>query len=559
MEKLQNIANFKGPQGPLVLVIMDGVGIGKYAEGDFVKCAMKPNYDWLQTHAVYTQLKAHGRAVGMPSDEDMGNSEIGHNAIGCGRVFEQGAALVSNAIASGAIFQDTGWRQIADGVLQNKSTLHFMGLFSDGNVHSHIDHLEAMLRQAKAEGIQKARIHLLLDGRDVPPTSALLYVDRFEAFLQTLNADGSVDFRIASGGGRMGTTMDRYEADWRIVERGWKAHVCGDARLFASTREAIETFRKEVPGILDQDLPAFVIAEHGQAIGKIVDGDGVIFFNFRGDRAIEITRAFEEEQFDKFARGPRPNILFAGMMQYDGDLKLPKRYLVAPPGIERTMSEYLVHSGVRQLAISETQKFGHVTYFFNGNRSGKFSEALEDYVEVPSDRLPFEQRPWMKAAEITDVMLEAIAANKYRFIRVNFANGDMVGHTGSYPAVKIAVETVDLCLGRLMKAVKAAGGIMVISADHGNADDMYEHAKKTGATVNDELTGQPKPKTSHSLNPVPCFVWDPAGTAQLRLAAGAAPTEKGPALGISSLAATCMKLLGFVPPADYDPAVVDVG
>ena len=559
MEKLQNIANFKGPKGPLLLVIMDGVGIGKYAEGDYVKCAMKPNFDWLQTHAVYTQLKAHGRAVGMPSDEDMGNSEIGHNAIGCGRVFEQGAALVSNAIASGAIFKDTGWRQIADGVLKNQSTLHFMGLFSDGNVHSHIDHLEAMLRQAKAEGIKKARIHLLLDGRDVPPTSALLYVDRFEAFLQALNADGSVDYRIASGGGRMGTTMDRYEADWRIVERGWKAHVRGDARLFASTREAIETFRKDTPGILDQDLPAFVIAEHGQPIGKIVDGDGVIFFNFRGDRAIEITRAFEEESFDKFARGPRPNVLFAGMMQYDGDLKLPKRYLVAPPGIERTMSEYLVHSGVRMMAISETQKFGHVTYFFNGNRSGKFSEALEDYFEVPSDRLPFEQRPWMKAAEITDAILEAIAGGKYRFIRVNYANGDMVGHTGVYPAVKIAVETVDLCLGRLMKAVAAAGGIMVISADHGNADDMYEHAKKTGATVNDEVTGQPKPKTSHSLNPVPCFVWDPEGTARLRLAAGAAPTEKGPALGISSLAATCMKLLGFVPPADYDAAIVDVG
>jgi 2,3-bisphosphoglycerate-independent phosphoglycerate mutase len=559
MEKLQNIANFKGPKGPVLLVIMDGVGIGKYAEGDYVKCALKPNFDWLQKNAVYTQLKAHGRAVGMPSDEDMGNSEIGHNAIGCGRVFEQGAALVSNAIASGAIFKDTGWRQIADGVLKNQSTLHFIGLFSDGNVHSHIDHLEAMLRQAKAEGIKKARIHLLLDGRDVPPTSALLYVDRFEAFLQTLTADGSVDYRIASGGGRMGVTMDRYEADWRIVERGWKTHVRGDARLFASAREAIETYRKEIPGILDQDLPAFVIAEHGQPIGKIVDGDGVIFFNFRGDRAIEITRAFEEEHFDKFARGPRPNVLFAGMMQYDGDLKLPKRYLVAPPGIERTMSEYLVHSGVHQMAISETQKFGHVTYFFNGNRSGKFSEALEDYFEVPSDRLPFEQRPWMKAAEVTDAILEAITGGKYRFIRVNYPNGDMVGHTGVYPAVKIAVETVDLCLGRLMKAVAAAGGIMVVTADHGNADDMYEHAKKTGATVNDEVTGQPKPKTSHSLNPVPCFVWDPAGTAKLRLAAGAAPTEKGPSLGISSLAATCMKLLGFVPPADYDAAVVDVG
>ena len=559
METLKNLANFKGPQGPVLLVIMDGVGIGKYAEGDYVRCAMKPNFDWLKTQAIYTELKAHGRAVGMPSDDDMGNSEIGHNAIGCGRVFDQGAALVNNAIASGAMFKDAGWRELVDSVLKKKSTLNFIGLFSDGNVHSHINHLEAMLRQAKAEGVQRARIHILLDGRDVPPTSALIYVDRFEAFLKEINAGGAVDYRIASGGGRMGVTMDRYEADWRIVERGWNTHVKGEGRTFTSAREAIETFRKENPGVLDQDLPPFVIAENGQPVGTIRAGDSVILFNFRGDRAIEITRAFEEEKFDKFPRGPKPDVLFAGMMQYDGDLKLPTRFLVAPPGITRTIGEFLAKAGVRQLAISETQKFGHVTYFFNGNRSGKFSALLEDYIEIPSDRLPFEQRPWMKAAEITDAILEAVQGGKYRFIRVNYANGDMVGHTGVYPAVKIAVETVDLCLGRLMKAVQAAGGIMVISADHGNSDDMYEHEKKTGAVVNDPVTGQPKPKTSHSLNPVPCFVWDPAGTAKARLAEGAVPTEKGPRFGISSLAATCLKLLGFQPPADYDPSVVDVG
>ena len=559
METLKPLVNFKGAQGPVLLVIMDGVGIGKYAEGDYVKCALKPNFDWLKTHALYTELKAHGRAVGMPSDEDMGNSEIGHNAIGSGRVMDQGAALVSNAIASGAMFKDTGWREVVDSVLSKHSTLHFIGLFSDGNVHSHIKHLEAMLRQAKAEGVRRARIHILLDGRDVPPTSALTYVDPFEAFLKELNAGGAVDFRIASGGGRMGVTMDRYEADWRIVERGWNTHVKGAGRAFASAREAIETFRQEQPGVLDQDLPPFVIAEHGQPVGRIQAGDSVILFNFRGDRAMELTRAFVEETFDKFPRGPKPDVLFAGMMQYDGDLKLPPRYLVAPPGITRTTGEFLARAGVRQMAISETQKFGHVTYFYNGNRSGKFSAQLEDYVEIPSDRLPFEQRPWMKAAEITDALIAAVQGGAYRFIRVNYANGDMVSHTGVYPAVKIAVETVDLCLGRLMKAVQAAGGIMVISADHGNSDDMYEHEKKTGAVVNDTVTGQPKPKTSHSLNPVPCFIWDPAGTAKARLAAGAAPTAKGPTLGISSLAATCLKLLGFEPPADYDPSIVDVG
>ena len=342
-------------------------------------------------------------------------------------------------------------------------------------------------------------------------TSALDYVDPFEDFLRELNAQGA-DFRIASGGGRMYITMDRYNADWSMVQRGWDTHVHGHGRQFASAREAIETYRRENPGVIDQDLPAFVIAEHGQPVGKIVDGDSVIFFNFRGDRAIEITRAFEEDDLPEIDRGVRPQVLYAGMMQYDGDLLLPKRYLVTPPAIDRTMGEFLANAGVRQLAISETQKFGHVTYFFNGNRSGKFNEELEDYVEIPSDRLPFEQRPWMKGAEITDYVINAIRENKHRFIRLNYPNGDMVGHTGVYQATQIGVETVDLCLGRLIPVVQAMGGILVISADHGNADDMYEHAKKTGAVIVDPETGKIKVKTAHSLNPVPVYIYDPAGT-----------------------------------------------
>jgi 2,3-bisphosphoglycerate-independent phosphoglycerate mutase len=245
------------------------------------------------------------------------------------------------------------------------------------------------------------------------------------------------------------------------------------------------------------------------------------------------------------------------MMQYDGDLGIPKKYLVPPPGIDRTMGEYLVNSGVRQMAISETQKFGHVTYFFNGNRSGKYDEAMEDYVEIPSDRVPYEERPWMKAAEITDKVVQAILKkrNKYGFIRINYANGDMVAHTGVTQAARIAVEAVDLCLGRVIKAIRAVNGILVVSADHGNSDDMYEHDKKTGAVVYDSKTGLPKSRTAHSLNPVPVYVYDPEGTAKVRLSAAA--TERQ--LGISSLAATCMKLIGFQPPADYDPSIVDVG
>ncbi|MBP7830629.1 MAG: 2,3-bisphosphoglycerate-independent phosphoglycerate mutase [Kiritimatiellae bacterium] len=557
MESLKSLDGYRGPKGPVVLMIMDGIGIGRYEEGDFVRAASTPHMDWLRAHAVFTRLKAHGVAVGMPSDEDMGNSEIGHNAIGCGRVFDQGASLVNKAIESRALFDGAAWKELVARCVERSSALHFLGLFSDGNVHSHINHLEAMLREARAAGVKTARVHLLLDGRDVPPQSALVYVDRLEAFLKELNTDGTVDFAIASGGGRMKITMDRYEADWDMVKRGWDIHVRGEGPAFPSARAAIEAARAENPAIIDQDLPPFVITRDGQPVGPVRDGDSVIFFNFRGDRAIEISRAFEENSFVRFDRSPRPDVLYAGMMQYDGDTGIPHRFLVPPPGIDRTMGEYLAVTGVRQLAISETQKFGHVTYFFNGNRSGQFDDKLETYVEVPSDRVPFEERPWMKAAEITDKVIEAIERkrNKYRFIRLNYANGDMVGHTGVTQAVRIAVETVDLGLGRVMRAVERAGGILIATADHGNADDMYEHDKKTGAVVMDPRTGQPKQRTAHSLNPVPCYIYDPSGASCVRLSAAA----QAGGLGISSLAATCLKLLGYEPPQDYTPSIVDAG
>ncbi len=534
--------------GPLVLVIMDGVGIGKYDEGDAVKSALTPHLDWLRDNAISFQLQAHGKAVGLPSDDDMGNSEVGHNAIGCGRVYEQGACLVNDAIESGALFNGEVWRDLAGNCMANGSTLHFIGLFSDGYVHSHIDHLKAMLERAKADGVCKARVHILLDGRDVPETSALKYVDPFEEYLTSLACD-SFDCRIASGGGRMKVTMDRYDADWTIVERGWNTHVRGKGPGFGSAHEAIESLRSANPGVIDQDLPPFVIHEKGSPVGPVQDNDSVIFFNFRGDRAIEITRAFEDADLDRFDRSPIPSVKYAGMMQYDGDLMIPKRYLVSPPAIDRTVGEYLAASGVRQLAVSETQKFGHVTYFFNGNRSGKFDENLEEYIEIPSDIIPFEQRPWMKAAEITDSILEAIESGKHDFIRLNLANGDMVGHTGIYQAVEIAVEAVDLCLGRIINAVEAAGGMLLVSADHGNSDDMFERNKLTGEIITDTETGKPASKTSHSLNPVPFYAYDSSGRDFFELS----NHEK---LGVSSLGATCILLLGFAPPDGYDPSIL---
>ncbi|MDF7807289.1 2,3-bisphosphoglycerate-independent phosphoglycerate mutase [Pontiellaceae bacterium B12219] len=549
MEQLKKNEAFGGPEGPVVLVIMDGVGIGKNPESDCVALANTPNLDWLKENAVYTELAAHGVAVGLPDDGDMGNSEVGHNAIGCGRVFAQGAALVGDAIRTGSMYEGDVWKEVIANVNDKESTLHFIGLFSDGNVHSNINHLEAMLRKAKERGVKKVRVHPLIDGRDVPPTSVLEYVERFDKFLAEINADGSVDYCVASGGGRMNITMDRYDADWSMVERGWKAHVKAEATPFASMKEAIEQFRLNKPGILDQDLPAFVIERDGKPVGPIVDGDSVIFFNFRGDRSLEITKAFEADEISEFDRGPKPDVVYAGMMQYDGDLGVPEKYLVTPPAIDRTMSEYLSNAGVKQFAISETQKFGHVTYFFNGNNSGKFE--TETWKEIPSDVCPFEDAPRMKADEVTEEVLKAIESGEYKFIRLNYPNGDMVGHTGDFEAVKISVQAVDEGLGRILEALKAKNGILVCSADHGNSDDMCELDKKTGEVKHD-ASGKTFPKTSHSLNPVPAYVYDASGASKVRKA----DVEKP---GIANLAATCITLLGYVPPADYTPSIVEVG
>jgi 2,3-bisphosphoglycerate-independent phosphoglycerate mutase len=542
---LQKSNSFPGYQGPVVAIVLDGFGLNPNQVGNAITTARTPFLDRLFAKYPHTQLRAHGTAVGMPSDEDMGNSEVGHNAIGAGMVYSQGAALVSNAIANGELFAQSAWQEVTGNARNNKSTLHLLGLFSDGNVHSHIEHLKALISQARKEGVTKVRVHILLDGRDVPETSALDYVLPFEAFLSEVRS-AEFDARIASGGGRMKITMDRYEANWKMVAEGWKIHVKGEGRQFATAQQAIETLREESKAI-DQDLPAFVIAEGGKPIGPVVDGDSVVFFNFRGDRAIEISRAFEDEVFTAFDRGPRPNVCYAGMLQYDGDLKLPKRFLVSPPAISNTLGENLAKSGVSQLAISETQKFGHVTYFWNGNRSGKFDQNLETYIEVPSDVIPFEQRPWMKAAEITDAMIEELKTGKYRHARVNYANGDMVGHTGNFEAVVIAVETLDLCLARLLPVIDALGGMAIITADHGNADEMFELDKKTKKPI-PTATGF-KAKTAHTLNPVPCLFYDNHHQDAYSIAEGS--------FGLSNLASTLSGLLGFQPSSDWDRSIVN--
>lgn len=543
LKKLKDFSEYKGP---VVIVVMDGYGVCERAEGNAVYHAYTPCLDNLFAKYPNTLLKAHGTAVGLPSDSDMGNSEVGHNAIGSGQVYSQGAKLVNEAISSGKMFEGKTWRDLISNVKSNDSTLHFIGLFSDGNVHSHIDHLKGMIEQAKKEGIQKVRIHILLDGRDVGETSALEYVNPFEKYLDELKS-ADFDVKIASGGGRMKVTMDRYEANWGVVETGWKTHVLGEGRQFKSAREAIETYRNEL-NVIDQDLPAFVIAENGNPVGKISDNDSVIFFNFRGDRAIEISRAFDEADFDKFDRKMHPKVIYAGMLEYDGDLHIPNRYLVAPPEIKNTMGEYLVNAGVSQLAISETQKYGHVTYFWNGNRSGKFSDELETYIEVPSDVIPFEERPWMKAAEITDRMIKELKTGKYRFARVNYANGDMVGHTGNFQAARVAVESVDLSLRRLLPVIDELGGVAIITADHGNADEMFELDKNGKPSMN--KNGSIKAKTSHTLNKVPFIIYDNVKSNAYKLKEGE--------FGLANIAATAVNLLGYEAPDIWEESIISL-
>ena len=552
IETLARLPGIAKPQGPLVLAILDGVGWGLGDGGDAVALARKPNLERLWRSSPTCTLAAHGEAVGMPSDADMGNSEVGHNALGAGRVFRQGAALVQDAIQSGRIWQGATWKWLMDGVGNDQPhTLHLCGLLSDGNVHAHIDHVLALVAAADHARVHRVRLHVLADGRDVAEGTFEMFVQMVEA---ALHAYPARDYKIASGGGRMAITMDRYEADWPMVARGWATHVRGEGRGFESVKAALQELRAEPGGKSDQTLAPFVIVDaKGAPIGRVQDGDAFVFWNFRGDRAIEITRAFEEATFTAFDRGPQPQVRYAGMMQYDGDLAEPKRFLVEPPVIERTMGEFLAKLRLKTLAVSETQKYGHVTYFWNGNRSGLLEPDFEEYVEVPSDRISFDQRPQMRAHEITDLVLQTLAvADPPDFVRLNYPNGDMVGHTGNLAATIEAIQALDVELGRLLQVVRDMNGILVVTADHGNADDMWMRDGKGRPQM--DAAGQHIPKTSHTLNPVPLSIFDPAHADAWRLRDFAA---NGEVPGLANVAATLFNLLGYEAPKDYAPSVIE--
>jgi len=581
--------------GPIVLVVMDGVGLSAHRSGNAVRQAHTEFLDSAMLKYLNIPLQASGEAVGIMPGQ-MGNSEVGHNALGSGQIIKQGVAQIEAAFATGDIWLSKAWQGTIKYLKANEKvhpTLHFAGIFSDGGVHSDIKHLEQMIKQAYSEGVRKIRIHCVFDGRDVSPQSEPKYIERLEKFCSQFK---DADFRIASGAGRMVAVADRYESDWDMVKLGWDMMVHGKApRQFKSATEAIKTFRKENPKIQDQYLPAFVIVEDLASrsvlasrsikakdtsinsarkvvpVGKVQDGDAFIYYDFRADRAVEIAQAFTEKDFDKFDRSnsgakvtrnknvaarvendklslkPQakmkfskaevaskkkasnwlPEIFFVAMTEYNSDKHLPKNILVPPVKIADPLNVFLGHNKVSQMAISETVKFGHITYYFNGNSYKKMPR--EGQVEIVSDTLPFNTRPWMKSAEITDAAL--VSMEKFQFVRLNYPGGDMVGHFGELEPTIVAMEAIDLQLSRLAKKVDELGGMIIITADHGNAEELLD---KNGVA-----------KTAHTTNPVPCIFYDNTTNAKKYSSANLKDA------GLSNVAATIAILLGL---PDY-PAI----
>ncbi|GLU17799.1 hypothetical protein SLE2022_341520 [Rubroshorea leprosula] len=542
----------KLPKGKVIgLVVLDGWGENKPDQYNCIHVAETHTMNSLKQGAPdrWRLVKAHGTAVGLPTEDDMGNSEVGHNALGAGRIYAQGAKLVDLALASGKIYEGEGFKYISE--CFNNGTLHLIGLLSDGGVHSRLDQLQLLLNGASEHGAKRIRVHILTDGRDVLDGSSVGFVETLENDLAELRRKG-IDAQIASGGGRMYVTMDRYENDWNVVKRGWDAQVLGEApHKFRNAVEAVKKLRED-PKANDQYLPPFVVVdESGKPVGPIVDGDAVVTFNFRADRMVMVAKALEYEDFDKFDRVRYPKIHYAGMLQYDGELKLPSRYLVSPPEIERTSGEYLVHNGVHTFACSETVKFGHVTFFWNGNRSGYFNPDMEEYVEIPSDvGITFNVQPKMKAIEIAEKARDAILSRKFQQVRVNLPNGDMVGHTGDIQATIVACKAADGAVKIILDAIEQVGGIYVVTADHGNAEDMVKR-NKSGEPSKDK-NGNVQILTSHTCQPVPIAIGGPG------LAPGVRFRKDVPGGGLANVAATVMNLHGFVAPSDYEPSLIEV-
>ncbi|MBR3324312.1 2,3-bisphosphoglycerate-independent phosphoglycerate mutase [Candidatus Saccharibacteria bacterium] len=520
--------------GPVVLAILDGVGLAPDGPGNAVSRAKTPFLGKAAKEYLHIALNASGEAVGL-THEQMGNSEVGHATMGSGQIAKSGISLINAAFDSGEIFNSEAWRMAVTKAL-NGGTLHFGGIFSDGGVHSHMVHLEQMISRAYNEGVRRIRVHAVFDGRDVGPFTSKVYIQRFENFARKFN---DADIKIASGGGRMVCVSDRYENDWGMVKKGFDMMVKGEADYYFRTpEEALQILRRINPEVQDQYLPPFVIVDDmDKPIGLVEKGDAFIYFDFRADRAIEIAQAFTYWDFPYFDRGDyQPSdVYFVGMTEYNSDTHVPEHRLVQPAKVLGTLNKFLEARGVSQLAVSETVKFGHVTYYFNGSSYEKAKG--EEFIEINSDTEPFETRPWMKTAEITDTVIENMP--KYKFIRLNFPGGDMVGHTADIEATIFAMEAIDLALRRLANEVDKLGGVMVIVADHGNAEEL--------------LDADGNPKTAHTTNQVPCIIYDNTDNRGRYRKSGILDP------GLSNLAATIAVLAGYGDyPSSWGESLIEV-
>ena len=534
MDKLQY-------DGPVVLAVLDGVGLAPDGLGNAVSKARTAFLGEAARKYLHVALDASGEAVGLLPGQ-MGNSEVGHNTMGCGQNIRQGISHIEEAFMDGSVFNSEAWRGAISRIKSERdrgedAILHFAGIFSDGGVHSHISHLEQMIERAYDEGIRKIRVHAIFDGRDVSPQSEPKYIKRFEQFVMRF---ADADIKIASGGGRMVCVADRYENDWNVVAAGWDMMVNGSADYYFKTpEEAITMLRRINPDVQDQYLPPFVVVDESEKpVGKIKKGDALIYFDFRADRAIEIAMAFTYYDFPYFNRGSyQPtDVYFVGMTEYNSDTHVPEHRLVEPIKIQETLSRFLSGRGISQFAVSETVKFGHITYYFNGNSYDK-AEG-EEFLQIDSYTEPFETRPWMRTAEITDALIENL--DKYKFLRINYPGGDMVGHTADLEATIVAMESIDLSLGRIYQKVKEMGGVFVVVADHGNAEEL--------------LDAEGHPKTSHTTNKVPFIICDDTEN-QTKYRVN--PLERP---GLYNIAATIALLCGQTDyPKEWQPPLIELG
>ena len=545
MLSLKNLQQYFSGRGPLIHVVLDGWGVGAADETNAVNRANLPVISRLIRGCPYTQLWTHGKYVGLPNEKDMGGSEVGHMTMGAGMVMEQGPTLIQNLLQSGEFFENPVLSRIIQNCVEHDTPLHLLGLLSNGNIHSHVDHTEAIIRHAFQSGIRRCYLHALLDGRDAGVQSALDFTEPFEKLFSELKGQRpGIDYAFASGGGREVITMDR-DNNWEKIETGWRIHVQGQSEnQFPSIRDAIEHFRKQNPEIIDQDIPGFVIIRNGEAVSRIEDQHALIFTNFRGDRATQFSRAFLADEFPYFERYRCPEVLFAGMTQYDQDNQIPPDYLVGTPVVEEPFGKRILELGLKQFRLSETQKFAHVTFFYNGGYREPLDPLKENYHFIASDKIPsFAERPAMKASGISKKAVEFINSGEYQYGLINFANADMVGHSGDFQATVRAVEAVDSALDNIVRAIDAVNGLLVITADHGNADEM----------LISNQNGTLEISAKHSLNPVPFLIYDPLYNGDYRLK----PFGQEYNNNLSNIAATNFLLLGQAVPDDLAPSLFE--